>query len=98
MRIKATAPENTVYVEAWSRTEEVGFLNMLLEEHEGLAVMRTLDRVSGHLKFWVPRSRLDDFRMVLDDFIDRGWMDRYTVFENWWDLPDALSPQPPNPT
>lgn len=98
MRIKATAPENTVYVEAWSRTEEVGFLNMLLEEYEGLAVMRTLDRVSGHLKFWVPRSRLADFRVVLDDFIDRGWMDRYTVFENWWDISEPNPAQSSNPT
>ncbi|MCA9409846.1 MAG: DUF4911 domain-containing protein [Candidatus Omnitrophica bacterium] len=89
MKIKTTAPDNTLYVEAWSRTEEIGFLNMILEEYEGLVVMRTLDRNSGHLKFWVPESQLDLLKLVLDDFIQRGWMDRYEVREKWWEIADT---------
>jgi hypothetical protein len=88
MQIKATAPENTVYVEAWSQTEEIGFLNMILEEYEGLAVMRTLDRNSGRLKFWVPETQLALLREVLEDFIERGWMERYELPEKWWEIKD----------
>ncbi len=92
MRIKTTAPENTLYVEAWSTKAEIGFLNMILEEYEGLVVMRTLDRDSGHLKFWAPEGRLELLKQVLDDFIDRGWMERYEIKPNWWDIEDGQNP------
>ena len=96
MKIKTTAPENTLYVEAWSGKEEIGFLNMILEEYEGLVVMRTLNRDSGHLKFWVPERLLGLLKEVLDDFIDRGWMTRYEVLPNWWEVRET--PEVPGPS
>ena len=94
-RIKTTAPDNTVLVEAWIVPSEAGFLNALVEGYEGLAVMRTLDRKAGHLKFWVPAGRLDFLRQVFDDFIARGWMTRYEVIEPWWEAAELEATEPP---
>lgn len=68
---------------------EIGFLNALVEEYEGLAVMRTLDRKAGHLKFWVPEGQLELLMAVFDDFIHRGWMTSYEVVEAWWEVPSG---------
>ena len=84
--IKTTARDNTLLVEAWVVPQEIGFLNALVEEYEGMAMMRTLDRREGHLKFWVPSCQLNLLRLVFDDFIDRGWMYRYEVVEPWWEV------------
>ena len=65
---------------------ELGFLNSLLEEFEGIAVMRTVDRKTGHLKFWVPEDQMDLLCKVFDDFIHREWMFEYHLVEPWWDV------------
>jgi hypothetical protein len=91
-RIKTTAPDNTRLIEAWAVPSEIGFLNCLIEEYEGLAVMRTVNRREGHLKFWVPQGQMDLFIQVLEDFIARGWVFRYETIEPWWDIQDPENP------
>jgi hypothetical protein len=91
MAIKTTAPGNTLLVEAWAEPREIGFINALVEEYEGLAVMRTLDSLTGHLKFWVPEPQLDRLQAVFDDFIVRGWMRSYQRVEPWWDIQPVLT-------
>lgn len=86
--IKTTAVDNTLLVEAWVVPSEIGFLNALIEEYEGMAMMRTLDRKEGHIKLWVPAGQLGLMHLVFDDFIDRGWMYRYEVVEPWWEISD----------
>ncbi len=86
--IKTTAAQNTLLVEAWVVPSEIGFLNALIEEYEGMAMMRTLDRKEGHLKFWVPTGQTGLLYLVFDDLIDRGWMYRYEVVEPWWEISD----------
>jgi len=88
-KIKTTAPDNTRLVEACTDPAEIGFLNSLTEAYEGMLVMRTIDRKSGHLKFWVPESQLDLMKSVFDDFIERGWMYRYEIIEPWWETRDS---------
>ncbi|NUN94793.1 MAG: DUF4911 domain-containing protein [Candidatus Omnitrophica bacterium] len=92
--IKTTAPDNTLLVQARVIPSEIGFLNALVEEYEGLAHMRTLDRRSGVLKFWTPRSQWDLLQSVFDDFIARGWMLSYERIEPWWEIRTDQAPNP----
>jgi hypothetical protein len=83
--IKRTAPDNTLLFEALADTTQIGFINALVEEYEGMAVMRTLDRKTGHVKFWVPAEQVALLCTVFDDFIQRGWMFSYHQVEPWWE-------------
>lgn len=87
--IKTTAAANTVLVEAHVVPHEIGFLNSLVEEYEGMALMRTLDRKTGHVKFWVPGPYLPLLVQVFDDFIQQGWMESYEIIDPWWEIRSA---------
>jgi uncharacterized protein DUF4911 len=95
-KIKTTAPENTLLVEAWAIPSEIGFLNALTEAYEGMVVVRTIDRKAGHLKFWVPEGQLDLLAAVFDDFVKRGWMTHYQTVDPWWDIVED-APKGQNP-
>jgi hypothetical protein len=40
---------------------EIGFVNALIEGHEGIATMRTIDPERGLVLFWVPLGRREEF-------------------------------------
>lgn len=44
---------------------EIGFINALIEGHEGLATMRTLDPERGLVVLWVPRGQWEDFQSMI---------------------------------
>jgi hypothetical protein len=85
--IKTTAIENTLLVEARISPADIAFINILIEEYEGLAVMRTIDRHQGLLKFWVPETRKDLMIQVCEDFVRHGWLYEYRFVDAWWNLP-----------
>lgn len=41
--------------------KEICFVNSIGDDHEGLAVMRTVDPVEGRMEFWVPACLAEDF-------------------------------------
>lgn len=43
----------------------IGILNSLVDAHDGIACLRTLDSKSGEIEFWISPDCLDDFRQVL---------------------------------
>ena len=47
---------------------EIGFINALVEGHQGIATMRTLDQTRGLVVFWVPRGQWDDFQRMIAGF------------------------------
>lgn len=40
---------------------DIGYLNMLFESYEGLAIVRTVDAKAGEIEFWVPAGRREEF-------------------------------------
>ncbi|GMV66255.1 MAG: DUF4911 domain-containing protein [Candidatus Omnitrophica bacterium] len=84
----SVAPENTLLVEARVIPSEIGFINALIEEYEGLAVIRTLDRRQGLIKLWIPEGYLPLLRAVCEDFISRGWMYSFQIIDPWWEIQD----------
>lgn len=47
---------------------EIGFINALVEGHDGIATMRTIDRRLGLVVFWVPAGQGDDFDEMFEAF------------------------------
>jgi hypothetical protein len=45
---------------------EIGFVNALIEGHDGIATMRTLDRTRGLVMFWLPAGQWADFDAMFD--------------------------------
>lgn len=88
------APFNTHLVVARVIPSEIGFINALIEEYEGLAVIRTLDRHQGLIKLWIPDGYLPLLRAVCEDFISRGWMFSYELVDAWWEIQEP----PENPS
>lgn len=56
-----TCPEAVCVVDAHLHPPDIGYLTMLFESYEGLAIVRTLDPRAGRVAFWVPASRRADF-------------------------------------
>lgn len=52
-------------VEARVEPSEVGYLNMLFESYEGLAILRVLDPKMGVVQFWTSPSRLAELEDCL---------------------------------
>ena len=46
--------------------EKIGLLGMLVEGHEGLALVRTKDPALGTVEFWVSPSMRGDFEAFLE--------------------------------
>jgi len=44
---------------------EIGYINAILEGHEGLSIMRTADPRLGIVCFWVPRGQRADFDAMI---------------------------------
>jgi hypothetical protein len=47
------------------RPRDIGYMNMLFESYEGLAIVRSVDPPAGLVEFWVPPSRLAEFETLL---------------------------------
>ncbi len=62
-----TPPPETV-VPARVEPREIGFVNALLEGHDGIATMRTLDPTRGLVVFWVPEGQRADFDAMIAGF------------------------------
>jgi len=45
---------------------EIGYINAILEGHEGLSIMRTADPRLGIVCFWVPRGQRAEFDAMID--------------------------------
>ncbi|MBN1475750.1 DUF4911 domain-containing protein [Candidatus Sumerlaeota bacterium] len=57
-----TSPESPEQLQP-ARVEPrwIGLVNALLEGHEGIATMRTLDPARGLVCFWIPEGQREDF-------------------------------------
>ncbi|MGI6458148.1 MAG: DUF4911 domain-containing protein [bacterium] len=49
--------------------KEIGFLNALLDDHEGIVVVRTVEATEGRMEFWVAPDLLQEF-MTFVDFVN----------------------------
>lgn len=47
-------------------THEIGFINALLDDHEGMLVVRTEKAEEGRMEYWVSPDMLDEFM----DFVE----------------------------
>lgn len=45
---------------------EIGFINAVLDDHEGICVVRTEDAVEGRMEFWVAPDLLDEFMRFVE--------------------------------
>jgi hypothetical protein len=54
-------PSSAILFEGRVRSSEIGYLNMLFESYEGLAILRTVAPKEGHIQWWVPPSRRGEF-------------------------------------
>lgn len=88
----AREPTPEALVPARVEPREIGFVNALVEGHEGIATMRTLDERRGLVCFWVPQGQRADFeamvagiqREVSLTLLDRGDpILRGLVLEEW---------------
>lgn len=41
--------------------QEIGFINALLDDHEGIVVVRTVEPTEGRMEFWVAPGLMDEF-------------------------------------
>jgi hypothetical protein len=48
----------TLVIEARVHPPDIGYLNMLFESYEGVAVVRSVDPPAGLIQFWVTPSML----------------------------------------
>lgn len=55
------------FVPARVDPREIGFLNALIEGHEGIATMRTLDQSRGLVLFWVSEGQWADFERMFEE-------------------------------
>lgn len=46
--------------------EQIGYVNALLDSHEGYGLMRTRNKTRGIVEFWVPPMVVEDFFRVMD--------------------------------
>jgi hypothetical protein len=46
--------------------KEIGFLNALLDDHEGIVVVRTAEAEEGRMEFWVAPQLLDEFMIFVN--------------------------------
>jgi hypothetical protein len=58
------SPES--FVPARVEPREIGLINALVEGHEGIATMRTLDESRGIVLFWVPAGQRGDFEKMFE--------------------------------
>ena len=49
------------------RPADIVFLDANLEAYEGVAIIRTNDRMAGLVEFWVAPDFLNDFRRIIED-------------------------------
>jgi len=54
-------PHDTVSVCAKAEPSTIGFLNALVDAHDHIACLRTVDPKAGLLEFWVAPDCLEDF-------------------------------------
>lgn len=52
--------------------EDIGFVNALLDAHEGLALMRTRNRAQGIVELWVAPEAWDDVRRILEGLAEEA--------------------------
>lgn len=45
---------------------EIGFVNSLLDDLDGMVVVRTVDAAEGRMEFWVAPDLIDEFRTFVD--------------------------------
>lgn len=45
---------------------EIAFVNGILDDHEGICVLRTEDREVGKMEFWVAPGMLDQFHVFVE--------------------------------
>jgi len=41
--------------------DEIGFINALLDDHEGMVVVRTEEAEEGRMEYWVSPDMVDEF-------------------------------------
>lgn len=69
---------DTVTFRARIPPEQIGYVNAILDAHEGIAVMRTRNRNRGTVEFWVAPAVVDDFKQIMAGIgeevaIEREW-------------------------
>ncbi|MBN2329647.1 MAG: hypothetical protein JXR73_21075 [Candidatus Omnitrophica bacterium] len=45
---------------------EIGFINALLDDHEGMVVVRTEDAEEGRMEYWLSPDMVDEFTNFVD--------------------------------
>lgn len=45
---------------------EIGFVNALLDDHEGMVVVRTEEAEEGRMEYWVSPDLVDEFMNFVD--------------------------------
>lgn len=56
---------DTITFRARVPPEQIGYVNAILDAHEGIAVMRTRNRRRGTVEFWVAPLVVEDFRQIM---------------------------------
>ncbi|MGQ9630124.1 MAG: DUF4911 domain-containing protein [bacterium] len=56
---------DTINIKVKVLPREIGFLNAIIEAHEGFAVVRTEDRHEGIINIWASPSFVEDVRRIL---------------------------------
>ncbi len=52
--------------------KEICFVNAILDDHEGMAVVRTVDAQEGRMEFWIAPALVDQFNIFVE-FIRREY-------------------------
>lgn len=50
----------------------IGFVNALLDDHDGVVVVRTVEPVEGRMEFWVAPALLNEFHEFVR-FMNEKW-------------------------
>lgn len=61
----ASPKPDCVIVPAKIPSHEIGFINALLDDHEGMVVVRTVNASEGRIEFWVSPDLVDDFEAFI---------------------------------
>jgi hypothetical protein len=60
--------------------KEICFINSLIDDHDGLAVMRTEDAVEGRMEFWVAPHSYDDF-IAFVEYIRAAYQITFEIYD-----------------
>jgi len=73
-----TTAEDTITYRGRVVPSEIVFLNQLIESHDGVGLLRTIDFKEGLVEYWIPRSQQPVFEGILRELREQ---DLFEVFE-----------------